>query len=283
MRQLIEQDKEAIEGFLKKCVEYADLSIQRKMERGDPEAEISGWKSYREFTAYSISELKSGKLDDWLEGEGAEALPHGSACLQTGYSKEDFSEMQHTRRVDLLGSNMGPRPVFLVGTESPAGVQNLAPMSSISVLSNSPPLISMSVSQNRGGRVRDTLLNIREGGVGCKVSIHCLRGDIANARDVNDAAKDVPRDVSEWSLVSGSPISDPSGDLLSTAIATISAEVVELRQLPDSSKAFLVIMRANSIFAIPDSDKPMSRLVQVGNGVLSGSPSGSNWKFNLDW
>ena len=48
---MIEQDKEAIEGFLKKCVEYADLSIQRKVERGDPEAEISGWKSYREFTA----------------------------------------------------------------------------------------------------------------------------------------------------------------------------------------------------------------------------------------
>lgn len=113
--------------------------------------------------------------------------------------------------------------------------------------------------------------------------IHCLRGDIANARDVNAAAKDVPRDVSEWSLVSRLANLRSFRGPTSTAIATISAEVVELRQLPDSSKAYLVIMRANSIFAIPDSDKPMSRLVQVGNGVLSGSASGSNWKFNLDW
>ena len=58
MRSLIDGKKEAIASFLSKCVEYADLSIQRKQERGDPKAEISGWKSYREFTAYSLSELQ---------------------------------------------------------------------------------------------------------------------------------------------------------------------------------------------------------------------------------
>ena len=43
VRSLVNGKKESISSFLAKCVEYADLSIQRKLERGDSEAEISGW------------------------------------------------------------------------------------------------------------------------------------------------------------------------------------------------------------------------------------------------
>ena len=283
MRFLIDGKKEAIASFLGKCVEYADLSIQRKQERGDPEAEISEWKSYREFTAYSLSELQSGKLDDWLKDDSIEALPHGSKTLESGYSKMNLDDMEHTRRSAMLGSILGPRPVFLVGTESPDGVKNLAPMSSINILSNSPPLISMSLSIDRGGRVRDTLSNIREAKNGCRVSIHCLRGDMIGAADVQAAARPVPRDTSEWDLISGSAIPDNSGDLLSSAIATIHTKVVEIRKLPESSKAFQVIMLAESIATIPNSEEPTSRLVQISNNVLSGSSDGSTWKFELDW
>ena len=195
----------------------------------------------------------------------------------------NLDEMGHKERSDLLGSILGPRPVFLVGTKSPDGVKNLAPMSSINILSNSPPLISMSISTDRGGRVRDTLSNIREAENGCRVSIHCLRGDMIGAADVQAAASPVPRETSEWDLISGSAIHDTSGDLLSSAIATIHTKVVEIRKLPESSKAFLVIMLAESLATIPNSEEPTSRLVQISNRVLSGSSDGSTWKYELDW
>ena len=132
-------------------------------------------------------------------------------------------------------------------------------------------------------QVRDTLSNIREAENGCRVSIHCLRGDMIGAADVQAAARPVPRDTSEWDLISGSAIPDNSGDLLSSAIATIHTKVVEIRKLPESSKAFQVIMLAESIATIPNSEEPTSRLVQISNNVLSGSSDGSTWKFELDW
>ena len=103
------------------------------------------------------------------------------------------------------------------------------------------------------------------------------------AADVQAAASPVPRETSEWDLISGSAIHDTSGDLLSSAIATIHTKVVEIRKLPESSKAFLVIMLAESLATIPNSEEPTSRLVQISNKVLSGSSDGSTWKYELDW
>ena len=59
--------------------------------------------------------------------------------------------------------------------------------------------------------------------------------------------------------------------------------MVEIRKLPESSKAFQVIMLAESIATIPNPEEPTSRLVQISNNVLSGSSDGSTWKFELDW
>ena len=44
-----------------------------------------------------------------------------------------------------------PKPVVLVGTKSKSGVENIAPMSSISIVSNHPPLLALSLSTNREG------------------------------------------------------------------------------------------------------------------------------------
>mgnify|MGYP003330638344 CR=1 FL=1 len=42
--------------------------------------------------------------------------------------------------------------------------ENIAPITSVSVVSNSPPLVTMSLSQNRDGKKRDTYLNLKENG-----------------------------------------------------------------------------------------------------------------------
>ena len=278
------EKREVILDFLRKCVNYADKSIERKISRSAESHEVENWKSYREFTAFSLSELESGKLDDWLVKEESEPIPHGSISVAKGFKSLELDNLSHVERRGLLARHVGPSPVFLVGTVSAEGVRNLAPMSSIGVLSNTPPLICMSLSSDRHGRARDTLSNVMGAEEGARVSIHSLEANIQNANDVEIAAKPVASEISEWDLVSGKLIDTEFGDLLSTSLATIHAKVVDVRELPEQSKAKLVIMRAVSI-TTPDQtgDVFTSKLVQVEDNVLSGCASKLDWKHELDW
>ena len=54
--------KEAVCDFLRRCVLYADSSINRKKERDEDMAEIERWAAYRDFTAYALSEIERGEL-----------------------------------------------------------------------------------------------------------------------------------------------------------------------------------------------------------------------------
>ena len=56
-------------SFLRKCVTYANDSINRKRDRGDSEEEIEKWENYRDFTEHAVMEVSNGELDEWLEEE----------------------------------------------------------------------------------------------------------------------------------------------------------------------------------------------------------------------
>ena len=64
--------KEAVCDFLRRCVLYADASINRKRDREEDQSEIQRWAAYRDFTAYALSEVERGELDDWFETDGQE-------------------------------------------------------------------------------------------------------------------------------------------------------------------------------------------------------------------
>ena len=55
-------------SFLRKCVTYADDSINRR-GMGDSEEEIVKWETYRDFTEHAVMEVSNGELDEWLEEE----------------------------------------------------------------------------------------------------------------------------------------------------------------------------------------------------------------------
>ena len=153
-----EDAKEHVLHFLRRCVSYADESIQRKMERGESDDVIAQWKVYREFTAYAASEVQRGDLNDWFGA--TEEMPN--LDLSGDLHQLNPSSFDHKERSAWLGAIVAPRPLCLVSTVSKDGIRNIAPMSSVSVVSNSPPLIGMSLSKNREGRIRDTLQNIIE-------------------------------------------------------------------------------------------------------------------------
>ena len=62
----INQRREIVSRFLRRCVTYADSSIERKKSRGEDSSEISNWENYRQFTSFSASEVESGELDTWV-------------------------------------------------------------------------------------------------------------------------------------------------------------------------------------------------------------------------
>tara|TARA_B100000686_G_scaffold308523_1_gene349654 strand:- start:107 stop:310 length:204 start_codon:yes stop_codon:yes gene_type:complete len=65
----LEERRSLVTSFLRKCVSYANDSIQRKKDRGDSEEEISKWENYRDFTEHAVMEVSNGDLDEWLEEE----------------------------------------------------------------------------------------------------------------------------------------------------------------------------------------------------------------------
>jgi len=65
----VEERRNLIVSFLRRCVRYANDSIERKAERGGEEEEISKWSAYRDFTEHAIMEVSRGDLDSWLEEE----------------------------------------------------------------------------------------------------------------------------------------------------------------------------------------------------------------------
>ena len=65
----IEERRNLVVSFLRRCVRYANDSIDRKTKRGAQEEEISRWSAYRDFTEHAVMEVSRGDLDSWLEEE----------------------------------------------------------------------------------------------------------------------------------------------------------------------------------------------------------------------
>ena len=180
---------------------------------------------------------------------------------------------------------MMPRPVSLIGTVSSDGVQNLAPMSSIGVVSNTPPLITVSLSKSRVGKERDTLVNLRNSGIGSSCMVFILPADLDAAKDIQLSSAKLPRDESEWELINGNMVSGDILPILSSALAAIKCTLVEIHHLPENSSASLVILRVDDVITsteINSSNMPQ-KLMQVDYNKLGPSSSKNDWKFEINY
>ncbi|RUT31598.1 flavin reductase family protein [Paenibacillus zeisoli] len=100
----------------------------------------------------------------------------------------------------LLIGSIVPRPIALVTTLTEDGVLNAAPFSYFSIVSSTPPLLSVSV-QRRNGQMKDTARNaIRQG----ELVIHIV--DESNVEAANQAAASLPPDESEAAAAGLTPV-----------------------------------------------------------------------------
>lgn len=269
--------KQNVIEFLERCVVYANESIHRKTERGEDEKEISRWEAYRDFTAYASEEVSRGELDDWFNSESEEIF-----SLNSHPEVINIDDMSHSERSRWLSAIISPRPLVLVSTVSNEGNRNLAPMSSVSVVSNSPPLIGMSLSSNREGKPRDTLLNLKETK---KATLAILSANTESASMVEKTAMPLPRNESEWSGIEDTKTIPNGLQAPSLAIAAIETTLVESHKLPLDSVAEWVILKVDSIIAPTSTSleeiEGVSKIGQIANFLLGGHQS-NGWTQEIN-
>ncbi|MFG3026474.1 flavin reductase family protein [Streptomyces sp. NPDC048254] len=104
------------------------------------------------------------------------------------------------RRTMLLGSIV-PRPIAWTSTIALDGTRNLAPFSYCTVVSTTPPMLSLTLEQKEGGGEKDTLRNLRTTG---DYVVNVLSGALTEAMVAT--SNEYPRDVDEFTVAGVTPL-----------------------------------------------------------------------------
>ena len=107
----IDERRKVVSRYLRRCVTYSDASIARKQSREEDPSEIARWQAFREFTAFSASEMESGALDTWLTDE--EGDPPPPPKIGDGSYKIDVDSLGFRDRRAWLASLLMQNPWFL--------------------------------------------------------------------------------------------------------------------------------------------------------------------------
>ncbi len=131
----------------------------------------------------------------------------------------DFRDLHH-----LLAGAVVPRPIALVSTRGENGIDNVAPLSSISIASVKPPLLTFSLSTRRRkeGSKKDTLRNI-EFAREFVVNVPVIES-IAEA--MNKSGAEFPEHVSEFRETGLTPV---KADIVKAAMVAESPVNFECR------------------------------------------------------
>jgi flavin reductase (DIM6/NTAB) family NADH-FMN oxidoreductase RutF len=176
--------------------------------------------------------------------------------------------MTPAERYQLLTSLIIPRPIAWISSRSASGHRNLAPFSYFAVLSPSPMLIGVSISE-RGAGLKDSAANILETGVFC-VNIAAERHITA----MNTTAGDHPPEVDEFEVAGLTAV---EGDLVDVPYVAGCPAVLECRlfrqvDLAPAQTSFLIgevvavhlspelAFTSGTMLVDPESLTPVARL-----------------------
>ena len=105
-----------------------------------------------ETSQHALEEVENGDLDRWFKPE-----------FKKPEIEFKIDDLDHPTRSNWLSAIVSPRPLTLISTRD-GQKENIAPITSLSVVSNTPPLLIMSLSQTRDGTKRDTYHNLINSG-----------------------------------------------------------------------------------------------------------------------
>jgi flavin reductase (DIM6/NTAB) family NADH-FMN oxidoreductase RutF len=108
------------------------------------------------------------------------------------YDSLEVAGREIRQNYQLLISCIVPRPIAFVTTLSASGVVNLAPFSFFNGIGGNPPAVMFSPCNNRTGKPKDTVVNLRSLG---EFVVNVVPRAIAES--MNDASYEFPPEVSE--------------------------------------------------------------------------------------
>ena len=260
--------KAVVADFLTKCIDYANASIERKKQRGEVDL-IPAWETYIDFTQHSIDEIHTGKLDRWFEREESTDLSQAKRI--------DIMDMDHPQRSAWLAGIVSPRPLILASTVDENGIKNLAPLSSVMGVSNTPPLFIASFSKNKRKEYRGTLLNMRQTG---KAILHVMPSTLQAVDWIDMAGSPILPDQSEWDLMDIPPHNENELQI-KQAIAAMEVELVEEKELPDAV-ARLAVMKVTHIWTSIDKIPETGLDVLTQHGMDNIMPAPDGWSKKVD-
>ena len=179
------------------------------------------------------------------------------------------SSLRPREAYELLTSLIVPRPIAWVTTMNAAGETNLAPFSYFQGLASDPPLVTIAISDRKGGTPKDTLRLARESGGLC---IHLVEEpDLAR---MNATSADYPPGTSEIDAlhIETVPCTAIPGRRVTSARAALECRLVDVHRYGQGTQVNLVVAQVvhfhvhDSLLdgtekrASPHAIQPVSRL-----------------------
>ncbi|KAA1476791.1 hypothetical protein DENSPDRAFT_843875 [Dentipellis sp. KUC8613] len=203
---------------------------------------------------------------EWKVGEGLSRSALGSQweeeVLKEGWKSWDMASTTPRDAYRILSSAVVPRPVAFISTEAADGVRNLALFSFFNVVSNNPPLLSISFTWSRdGANAKDTRHNI----VRTKQFVVNLISE-PFIEAANATAVDAPPEFDEWKVAGLTP--EPSVSVkparVKESAVSFECELYSFQDIfpdgADSPSATLVLGRVKHAHvrrAVLDGDEPV--------------------------
>ena len=186
-------------------------------------------------------------------------------------------DMDHKQRSAWLAGIVSPRPLILASTVDENGIKNLAPLSSVMGVSNTPPLFIASFSKNKRKEYRGTLVNMRQTG---KAILHVMPSTLQAVDWIDMAGSPILPEQSEWDLIDITP-HDENDLLIKQAIAAIEVDYIEEKELP-GAVARLAVMKVKHIWTSSDKipTTGLDVLTQHGMDNIMAAPDG--WSKKVD-
>ena len=154
-------------------------------------------------------------------------------------------------------------------------------MSSISVVSNSPPLIGMSLSKDREGRSRDTLKNLIETK---KATLSVMPPQMDIVRWIEASAQPLPIDQSEWMNHSAITSKDWP-DAPAASLVALQTTLVAHLPLPEGAVAEWVVLRVDEILS-PTLDveqlEKESILTMLTDTEVGDTRTSDTWRHRIE-
>ena len=179
-------------------------------------------------------------------------------------------------RYKLLTGLIVPRPIGWIGSADRDGIANLAPYSFFQAVATNPPVVLFSAGVS-GGRIKDSLANVRSSGV---FTANLVDVELASA--MNETAAEVAPAVDEFGIAGLTAKrfgTDAPG--VAEAKAVLECRVIDEKVIGDADQSNVIVFGEVVCFHIADEVLDGTRIDPITLDAV-GRLAGSNYATTRD-